>query len=195
MLGELLHRVGGGRISYNPLDALAGDTVEEEREEEGEEGEEGEEARDAREEEEDEEDDDSDDEEELNVGSSSSNRTMSSAELLLKMEKHLGKPVLDRLLSKIYMLRADPNFYVKQTAQNTWKGMITNTGKVLRTMLVQFMVGWCCGGWCCGGVCCGAVWCVVCGVWCVVWWCVVCGGRGIVPWAISFCMSTFSLFL
>ena len=184
MLGELLHRVGGGRISYNPLDALAGDTVEEEREEEGEEGEEGEEARDARDardEEEDEEDDDSDDEEELNVGSSSSNRTMSSAELLLKMEKHLGKPVLDRLLSKIYMLRADPNFYVKQTAQNTWKGMITNTGKVLRTMLVQFMVGWCCGVW-------------------LVWWCgggVVCGGRGrgIVPWAISFYMSTFSFFV
>jgi len=172
MLGELLHRVGGGRISYNPLDALAGDTVEEEREEEGEEGEEGEEARDARDEEEDEEDDDSDDEEELNVGSngsSSSNRTMSSAELLLKMEKHLGKPVLDRLLSKIYMLRADPNFYVKQTAQNTWKGMITNTGKVLRTMLVQFMVGWCCVV---GAVVVCAV--VLCGV--VVGWCVVGGG-------------------
>ena len=37
------------------------------------------------------------------------------------------------------MLRADPNFYVKQTAQNVWKGMVTNTGRVLRGMLVRFM--------------------------------------------------------
>ena len=129
MLGELLHRVGGGRVSYNPLDALASDTVEDEREELDEDADE----------DTDEDEYDEDDMDDTKTVQSGSSRTLSSAELLTKMEKHLTKPVLDRLLSKIYMLRADPNFYVKQTAQNVWKGMITNTGKVLRTILVQFM--------------------------------------------------------
>ena len=135
MLGELLHRVGGGKVSYNPLDAMStgaveadsDDEVEEEEDEEGN----GKDDWNG----DDDDDDDDDDEDDGDVSS----RTMSSMELLSKMEKHLGKDTLHRLLSKLYMLRADPNFYVKQTAQNVWKGMVTNTGRVLRSMLVKFM--------------------------------------------------------
>jgi HEAT repeat protein len=136
MLGELLHRVGGGRISYNPLDAMSSSDVvpdegteEEDKEEEEEEGDNwnGDD------------DDEEEEEEEEEERNGSSSRTMSSQELLSKMEKHLGQATLQRLLAKIYMLRADPNFYVKQTAQNVWKGMVTNTGRVLRGMLVSFM--------------------------------------------------------
>ena len=96
MLGELLHRVGGGRVSYNPMDSAVEGVTEAEAaaaaggDDEEEEGEDDEEY--------DEEDDEEDEDGPVRVNTGGgNNRIMSSHELLARMERHLTQPILHRL--------------------------------------------------------------------------------------------------
>ena len=87
-------------------------------------------------------DDSDDDDDELSTAASGSARSMSSMALLRNIESKLGKETTLRLFAKLYMLRADPNMQVKQQAGNVWKGLITNTGRMLRNMLVGVLLLW-----------------------------------------------------
>ena len=168
LLGDLLHQLGGGRLAYSAADAeaqkLGNDPNYKEPEEEVEETPEEKRKRrrqakkggvpgsskleqqaqnqsDDSDEESSEDSDDSDDSDgdDDNTAVSGSARSMSSMALLRNIESKLGKDVTLRLFAKLYMLRADPNLQVKQQAGNVWKGLITNTGRMLRNLLVQFM--------------------------------------------------------
>jgi hypothetical protein len=170
LLGDLLHKLGGGRLAYNAANVeaekLGNDPNFKEPEEVAEEtpAEKRKRRRLAKmggapgssksknnpgdsdsDDEDDDSSDDSDDDDsdndddELSTAASGSARSMSSMALLRNIESKLGKETTLRLFAKLYMLRADPNMQVKQQAGNVWKGLITNTGRMLRNMLVQFM--------------------------------------------------------
>lgn len=168
LLGDLLHKLGGGRLAYNAADAeaekLGNDPNYKEPEEEVEEtpaekrrrrrlakmggepgiskvkkGSDDDDDDDSSDDSDDDGDDSDDDDDELSTAASGSARSMSSMALLRNIESKLGKETTLRLFAKLYMLRADPNMQVKQQAGNVWKGLITNTGRMLRNMLVQFM--------------------------------------------------------
>ena len=167
LLGDLLQQLGGGKLSYNEAVAEAEKLGNDPNFKEDEEVEETPEEKrrrrrlarrggnpgsskqetsmreesddDTDDDSEDDSDDGSDDDDTLSSAASGSSRSMSSMALLRNIESKVGKETMLRLFAKLYMLRADANLQVKQQAGNVWKGLITNTGRMLRAMLVQFM--------------------------------------------------------
>ena len=68
---------------------------------------------------------------------------LGATRILSRLRERLGKPLLDRILASIYLIRSDFAISVRQHALQIWKGIVSNTPKTLievMPVLVEIIV-------------------------------------------------------